>query len=36
MQEDTLNKKYIDNDEEVNPYCNINVNEFERENVIAS
>ena len=26
----------IDNEKEVNPYCNIIINDFDRENVIAS
>ena len=32
--EDRLHKNDIE--EEVNPYCNISINEFDRENVIAS
>ena len=36
IEEDRLNKDDIDNKDEVNPYCNIVINEFEMENVIAS
>ena len=30
------NKNNIDNEEEVKPYQNISINEFDRENIIAS
>ena len=33
---DRLNKDNIDNKEEVNPYWNIIINEFDGENIIAS
>ena len=36
IEEDKLNKNDVDNEEEVNPYCNIIINEFDRENVIVS
>ena len=35
IEEDRL-KNDIDSEEEVNPYCNIIINEFERESVIKS
>ena len=36
IEDERLNKDDTDNKEEVNPYCNIIINEFDRENVIAS
>ena len=36
IEEDRLNKNDVGNEEEVNPHCNIILNEFNRENVIAS
>ena len=36
MEDDILNKDNIDNIEEVSPYCNIIINDFDRKNVITS
>ena len=36
IEDDRLNKDNIDNEEEVNPYQNIIINEFDRKNTIAS
>ena len=36
IEDDRLDKDNIDNKEEVNPYHNIIINEFDRENIIAS
>ena len=36
IEEDKLSKNIIDDEEEVNPYCNIIINNTDRENVITS
>ena len=36
IEDDRLNKDNIDKEEEVNPFGNIIINEFDRENIIAS
>ena len=36
IEENRLNKDDINKEEEVNPYCNIIINEFDKKNVIAS
>ena len=33
IEENTLNKNDIDNEEEVNPYCNMIINDFDKENI---
>ena len=36
IKDDRLNKKYIDNEEEVNPYSSMTINDFNKVNVITS
>ena len=36
LEDDRLDKDYIDNEEEVNPYKNIIINEFDEEDIIAT
>ena len=36
LENDRINKDNTDNEEEVKPYQNIIINEFDRENIIAS
>ena len=36
IEDDRLNKDNMDNEEEVNPYQNVIINEFDRENIITS
>ena len=36
IEDDRLNINNMDNEEEVNPYQNIIINEFDRENIIIS
>ena len=36
IEDDRLEKDNIDNEEEVNPYQNIIINEFDKENIITS
>ena len=36
IEDDKLNKDNIDNEEEVNPYSDIIINEFDREEIITS
>ena len=36
IEEDRLNNNYIDNKEEINPYCNIIINEHNREKALTS
>ena len=36
IEDDRLNNNNIDNEQEVNPYCSIIINEFDREDIIAS